>query len=306
MLSGLLLTKFLKIQIMKKNAFIIIATSLVAVSCNNNKPQADNTASAERERDSLQALLNQKDSTLSSYLMSFNDIQRTLDSVNVKEKNIYIKTERTSDIKTNVLAEINAEIAAINTLMDKNRENITKLNKQLKAGGGKNKQLEVAIKSLNTQLVQKQDELTALNVKLNGLNREVMQLQTSIGFLNAQNAAQAETIAQERNELHKAFYIVGTSKDLEKENIIDKKGGLLGIGKTSELKDDFNAKKFTQIDYTQLNSIPVNSKKVDIITSHPTNSYRLEKENGIIKDIVITNSEAFWNTSKYLVIIKGA
>lgn len=291
---------------MKKNAFIIIATSLVAVSCNNNKPQVDNTASAERERDSLQALLNQKDSTLSSYLMSFNDIQRTLDSVNVKEKNIYIKTERTSDIKTNVLAEINAEIAAINSLMEKNRQNISNLNKQLKSSGGKNKQLEQAIKSLNTQLVQKQDELTALNVKLNGLNREIMQLQTSIGFLNAQNAAQAETIAQERNELHKAFYIVGTSKDLEKENIIDKKGGLLGIGKTSELKDDFNSKKFTQIDYTQLNSIPVNSKKVDIITSHPTNSYRLEKENGIIKDIVITNSEAFWNASKYLVIVKGA
>jgi uncharacterized coiled-coil protein SlyX len=286
---------------MKKTAFIIV-TALSIVAC-NTKPQTDNVA--ERERDSLQIMVNQRDSKIRDFLASFVDIEHILDSINVKQKNIYLKTEKPSDVKAGVVADINREITAINSLMEKNRKKISDLNSQLKTSGGKNKELEDAIKTLNQQLSQKQQELVEMNSKLNVLNAEIMQLQASVGFLSVENATQADMIATATEDLHKAFYIIGTSKDLEKEKIIDKKGGLLGIGKTKELSNDFDATKFTQIDYTQLISIEINSKKAEIITTHPTSSYRLEKDKDLVKKLIILNAVDFWSASKYLVIIKG-
>ena len=106
--------------------------------------------------------------------------------------------------------------------------------------------------------------------------------------------------------LHTAYFVVGKSNDLQDAKIIDRKGGLLGIGRTSKLSQDFDNSKFTRIDYTVTNNIAINSD-MKIVTSHPTNSYTLEKDtkdNDLVKNIVITNPELFWSASKYLVVIK--
>src|SRR5207253_11489062 len=82
-------------------------------------------------------------------------------------------------------------------------------------------------------------------------------------------------------------------------------GGLLGMGKTSKLSSNFDNSKFTKIDYTQTTVIAVNSDNVKIITSHPTDSYKMEndsKKKGVVRNLVITNPEKFWSASKYLVV----
>ena len=122
----------------------------------------------------------------------------------------------------------------------------------------------------------------------------------------ARNGAQSQTIADETMALHTAYFVVGKSNDLQDAKIIDRKGGLLGIGRTSKLSQDFDNSKFTRIDYTVTNNIAINSD-MKIVTSHPTNSYTLEKDtkdNDLVKNIVITNPELFWSASKYLVVIK--
>ncbi|MGZ4097881.1 MAG: Cbp1 family collagen-binding glycoprotein adhesin, partial [Bacteroidia bacterium] len=183
---------------------------------------------------------------------------------------------------------------------------IAELKSKLKRSAGKNSKLEKAVASLTEQLAQKDQELASLNEKLTALNAQVEQLQTSLDTLNAKNSSQAQTIAQHTEALHTAYYIVGKSKDLAEAKVIDKKGGLLGIGKTSELNSDFDRSKFTRIDYTKMTTIPINSDKVKIITNHPSDSYTLEKDSkdkDLVKTIVITNPEKFWSVSKYLVII---
>ena len=87
--------------------------------------------------------------------------------------------------------------------------------------------------------------------------------------------------------------------------LIDKSGGLLGIGRTPKLSENFDKEKFTRIDYTQVLIIPVNSDGIKIITVHPSDSYTLDKEKNMVKNIVITNADKFWSASKYLVVIKG-
>jgi len=288
-----------------KIQFYLFALLITIISCNTKNKTSENNNLAN-EKDSLQNLLDERDSTLSAYMSSFIDIEQTLDSINVRQKNIYVRSESEPEVSYTIVDEINKEIKAINRLLDKNSKKIALLNSEIKKSGNNNKKIEEMITQLNQQITSKQDELAFLNSKLNSMNIKVFQLQTSVSLLNAQNEAQAAIIEKNKEALHRAFYIVGTSKDLQSEKIIDKKGGLLGMGRTQELSNDFDGNKFIKVDYTLLNNIPVNCKKIQIITTHPTESYKIVKENGQVKDIVITNADEFWKASKYLVIVKSS
>ena len=115
----------------------------------------------------------------------------------------------------------------------------------------------------------------------------------------------AKTIADETAALHTAYYTIGTSSKLKETKIIDRKGGLLGIGKTSKIAANVDNDKFNRIDYTMVNYLPLNSKNVKIITNHPSDSYLLYSDGSnkrFIKNLLITNPEKFWSVSKYLVI----
>jgi len=69
------------------------------------------------------------------------------------------------------------------------------------------------------------------------------------------------------------------------------------------LKSDFNKTSFTEIDRRNFKTIPVFSKKAELATSHPADSYVwVEGENGV-DWLEIVKPEAFWQTSKYLVIL---
>lgn len=284
-----------------KKYILISITAVSLFSCNEEKKTISNT---DRSHDSLEAIIKQRDSLNNEYLASFSEIERNLDSINAKQKGIYLRTEKPTEIKGNIKEEINSEIAAINTLMQKNRQKIENLNRKLKGSKKENEQFGNTIKTLNDQLVQKQTDLNELNLKLVSLNMKVEALETSVSLLKVENAEYKETIAEETAALHTAFYVVGTLKDLQNEKLIDRKGGLLGMGKTDELNKDFDSNKFTRIDYTKTDLIPVDCKKIEIVTTHPTDSYRLERVNNIIKYVHIINPKQFWGASKYLVVVK--
>lgn len=288
--------------------FFIIPVAIGAVllltpACNRAELEQ-----AKHERDSLRTVASIRDSMINDFIISFNEVESNLDSVAVKQHLITSTVASGREFQTNQKMRINAEIEAINNLMEANRKTIADLTRKLKTSSNKNIQFEKTIATLNRQLTQKFFELTLLNDELNLANAQVAQLKTSIDTLTAQNLDQSQTIAEEMRALHTAYYVVGKSKELQDEKLIDRKGGLLGIGKTSQLTENFDNSKFTRIDYTQTSSISINSKEVKIITTHPSDSYTLNKdinENDVITNLVITNPEKFWSVSKYLVVIKS-
>jgi chromosome segregation ATPase len=268
----------------------------------NQKELAD----SKQQNDSLISVVNERDAAINEFIVSFNEVESNLDSVAVRQHIIYASTEQKSELKQNQKERINAEIAAINDLMEQNRNQLADLNRKLKSSTHKNKELEKMIATVNNQLAQKDIELTALNEKLNNLNVQVAQLQTSVTILTDEGIAKSQTIAEDTKALHTAYYVIGKSNELQDAKIIDRKGGLLGIGKTSKLTADFDNTKFTRIDYTQIGTIAVNSE-MKMITSHPSDSYTLDKDiknKNKVKNIVISNPEKFWSTSKYLVVVK--
>ena len=73
--------------------------------------------------------------------------------------------------------------------------------------------------------------------------------------------------------------------------------------KGSVLKDgDVNKDYFTQVDIRTTKEIKLYSKDADILTTHPTDSYALEKDDKGQLTLKVTNPKEFWSVSKYLVI----
>lgn len=291
-----------------KNYIIIIASALLASAC--NQAELDK---ATRERDSLltvssslQSTVTARDSSLTEFMTTLDEVERNLDTVAQRQHIITVASDKPGELKKTQKERINSEILAINNLMEENRIKLEELNKKLKSSKSKNVQLEKMLATLNSQISQKDLELTALNEKLANLNAEVATLKLCMDTLIASNNAHQQTIAANTMALHTAYYVVGKSKELQDKNLIDRTGGLLGMGKTSKLNSDIDNSKFTRIDYTQVTDIEVNSP-VKIVTSHPTNSYKLDldgKVKNLVKRIVITDPEKFWSASKYLVVVK--
>jgi peptidoglycan hydrolase CwlO-like protein len=290
---------------MKKIIFAISAATILT-ACDNREIEI---ARLNHQRDSLIDVSLKREGTVNEFISTFNEIESNLDSVAVKQHIIYVNSDKKGrELTLDQKARINNEISSINDLMKQNQEKIEELKGKLKRSINKNHHLETTVATLNEQLMRKNEELGVLNDKLLGLDAQVAQLHTTLDTLTAQNNHQSQRIAENTKTMHTAYYVIGKTKELKEAKLIDTKGGLLGIGKTPELKNDFDINKFTCIDYTQVSNIPVNSEGVKIITVHPTNSYTLDKDaanKNMVKQLVITDPEKFWSVSKYLVIAKN-
>ncbi|MBL0105591.1 MAG: hypothetical protein IPP51_18490 [Bacteroidetes bacterium] len=287
---------------MKKIIFVIIAAVAIAGSgCNNHEAEI---AAAKRSSDSLAAIINTRDQSINEFLADFNQIETNLDSIAHKQDAINVNVENQGEMKSTTKERINQNIAAINELMEANRKKIAELNRKLKGNNGQIAELKKMIETLNGQLAEKDKELADLNDKLNNLNTQVAQLQTNIDTLNQVSAAKSKTIEDQTTALHTAYYVVGKSKDLQTKQVITRTGGLLGIGKTPMLASNIDNSKFTKIDYAQVSTIPIDSKAAKMVTSHPADSYTLNKTKDKVVSIQITNPEKFWSASKYLVVVK--
>jgi predicted nucleic acid-binding Zn-ribbon protein len=287
---------------MRKNLFIIGALiSILFSACNNHEAEDKKVSS---KMDSLSYILNARDSTINDLLTSFTEVQKNLDSVSIKQNLVSLKvSNQKGEFKKNIKDEINEEINNINNIIEQNRLKIEELSSKLKKSTNRIGAFQKMIKDLNEQIMQKNSESEALNGRLDELRIQVIQLQTSVDTLTKSNDSKSSYIASQTEALHTAFYLVGKSKELAEMKVIDKSGGLLGIGKTSKLSPDFDTKNFTKIDYTKMMTIPIDSKDVKIVTTHPTGSYTIDMENKKYTNLRITQPEQFWSASKYLVVL---
>ncbi len=288
-----------------KNYFLGLTASALLFSmitgCDGNKQQEARFA---RERDSLVNQLNVKDSAISNFIGSFNDIETNLATIKEKESIITLNSKSKGELTGEAKDRINEDIQTINKLMDENREKIAELNERLRKAGNKAGSLEKMVRNLNNQLAAKEKELADLRTQLATLNLTIETLRTTLDTITAESTGKTKVINEQTNKLNTAFYAVGTYKLLKEKKVLNKEGGFLGLGKEEVLTKDFNTEYFTQIDITKVSTIPVNDKKAKLLTTHPTDSYRFDTDDKkVITNLVITNPEKFWKASKYMVIV---
>jgi len=280
---------------------IVPVLALVFVSaCNNHEEELKKL---QAQQDSLKQVLNERDSLVDEFFNSFSEIQKNLNTIKAKEKIINVSAanaEKSPEIKN----QINNDIQSIYNLLQENKEKLKKLERRLRGAGLKIKSLQKTIVNLEKQLTAKNVEIDSLKSKLENMNIQITALESNVDSLSIENVKKDETITEQDKKLHEAYYVIGTKDELKEHGIITKTGGFIGLGRITKMRENFNKDYFTTVDIRDLKEIPVVSKKVEIVTQHPTGSYELVKnEKGIVQKLVIKDPDKFWSLSKYLVIM---
>lgn len=286
---------------MKKLMFVL--SVVVLASCGQHKKDI---ARMQAAQDSIAQLGTQKDATILEYLGAMNEIQQNLDSIKTIEKIVSVQTDRGIELKADAKQQIIEDIARINELLQKNKELVKSLQGKLRASNLKIVELETMIANLNKQVGEKDAEIVSLKQELENLHVNVASLNQKIETITRESeqtikeknqAIQEQTIA-----MNTAFYAFGTKKELEENGVIEKEGGVLGMGKTIKLKKDFNREYFMKVDIREFKRLPLNTKKAKVVTTHPVDSYRLTGDK-TVESLVIDKPEEFWKASKYLLIV---
>ncbi|MBK5284042.1 MAG: hypothetical protein JJE25_01445 [Bacteroidia bacterium] len=284
---------------MKKYFFFILA-AIAATGCHDYKADID---LLNKQKDSLLTEANYRDSTINAFIAGVNQIDDNIKSITEKQAEVSNMASQ-HEVSQNQFDRINENIQDINKMMEENRTQIEVLRKKLKGSNFKIAELEKSIASLQQQLDAKNAELEAMNQRIAELNSTVDNLNGNIKTLTAQTEDQAKTIVAKTTKLNTAYYTTGTYKELETKHVLNKEGGFLGIGKNKKMVNDFKPDAFTMIDLTQTKTIELNSKDAKVVSTHPTSSYKIDrKDKNHVNSLVITDPEAFWKASKYLVVM---
>lgn len=285
-----------------KNLFFVLSI-MVLVSCGQHKKEI---VRMQAKQDSISQLGVQKDNSILEFIGAMNEIQMNLDSIKSIEKIVSVQASSGTELKADAKKRIIEDIVQINDLLQKNKELVKSLQEKLRASNVKIAELENMISLLNKQMGEKDSEIASLKQELENLHINVAGLNQKIEQITTESEAtikaKTQTIDEQTIALNTAYYAYGTKKELEEKNVIEKEGGVLGMGKTIKLKKDFNRDYFMKIDIREFNQLPLNSKKAKIVTPHPADSYHLT---GVktVESLVIDKPEEFWKATKYLLIV---
>ncbi|MEM9933462.1 MAG: hypothetical protein AAF824_07610 [Bacteroidota bacterium] len=290
---------------------LVVALSFSMFSCNQKKLEQ-----LEAENKALKETTTRQDSVLNDFLATFNEIDNNLSEIKEREQIIAMRTDDPEMQRTGKDMIIE-DIQVINELLAQNKEKIDNLNKRLSGSNMKLNQFKAMVSKLNNQVTAKDGEITTLKQQLASQDFEIEALNGRIAVLSTSNDSlvatiddqtarlgeQEETINDQTTALNTVYFITGSFKELRENDVLEKEGGVAGIGRTAVLKDDFDDGAFTEVDLRDIDLIPVSQKKAEILTNHPSGSYRVVEENKMVQSIEILDPGTFWSNSKYLVVM---
>lgn len=270
---------------------------LMLASCNLVGGDKDKL---KAENDSLTMALNERNAELDEIMGTFNDIQEGFRQINAAENRVDLQ-RNTDENSVSVKEKITADIQFITKTMEENKAQIAKLQQQLKSSKTNSVQLKKAIEALNAELVMKTQQIEELRAELESKNVRIQELDDAVSNLNANvenltadNEAKAKTVSQQDKALNTGWFVFGTKDELKAQKIL-RKGDVL--------KDaDFNKDYFTEVDIRNMKDLKLYSKRAEVLTTHPADSYVMEKDDKGQLTLKITNPKDFWSVSRYLVI----
>lgn len=280
---------------------VIIVGAIVLTR--NNKKSAEEATLLKNEKIDLSSQLTRRDSIINEWVVAFNEIESDIRKITARE-NMLTMQSMNPEISKDKKREILTEIQYIRDLIDQNKKKISSLNAQLRKSGLNMAGLQARVDTLTANIQQKDTDIANLKMELVNRDFEIGELSRKMDTMQLTLADRESLITHQVDEMNTAYYVKGTYKDLKEKGLVEKEGGVLGLGRKESLQEDsLKNDLFKQIDITQTKSIPVNSKSAKLVTEHPTGSYEMVKDGSdMISSIEIKDPALFWKLSKYAVV----
>jgi chromosome segregation ATPase len=283
---------------MKKLAlfFLVAIMAVGCISKTEHQKQIDAT------RDSLTAVVGDRDNEILNFLLGFNEIQQNLDSIKQLEKMVTLETS-SKELSLSDKDQIIEDVNRLYNLLEKNKKLVADLKSQQGRDSRKIKELQETIILLEKQMFEKDGEIALLNERISALNIDVSNLRTTVTQLTAESERKSQELLDKENEANKAWYAFGTDKELIANNIIDKSGGFLGLGKSMSVTKKIDTEYFQMVDVRTFFSVPLNVKKAKLLSVHPEGSFHFEGTEKSVASLEIDDAAKFWSITRYMVIV---
>lgn len=255
----------------------------------------------QQERDSIMEVNEQQQQVLDDLTSSLVEVSASLDSIAQGEGMLRSSNESPVITKEQMLKNLEAFKATL----QENKERMAKLQKQLATRTDQLGQLSKLVDHLNAEIAAKEariaeleEQLAQANADMDLLRLDINSLSKTVSSLQDENAEQRQTMEAQTAEANKAYYVVGTSRDLKEKGLLTG-GGLLKKKKVNY--ESLNQALFTKIDIRNTTQFNIPSKKAKVLTDAPSDSYTIT-QNGNSCTLRITNVTRFWSISRYLII----
>ena len=274
----------------------LVAAALTFGGCQSKREKENTTDRSQEVIDSLQRVLAQSNSESEDLAKTIQQIREGFRQINEAEGRVTQENAETPNQQ--VIVE---NMAFIQQTLRLNRARIADLQQQLRNASQTSKETksayEAMVEEFNRQLESKSREIEELrkqlaekDIKIAEQSEQIDQLSDNVEDLTTKNEEKERTVVRQDQQLHTAWYVFGT-----KQHILEK-GDVMR-------SSNFNKEYFTKIDIRVTQKIPLYSKKATLLTSHPAGSYTLDKDAQENYTLRITNPDAFWSVSRYLVIL---
>lgn len=277
-----------------KKIFFAAGLCCLIFGCNGNQ----NNNEKNEERDSLQSVIDQKDSEINEMMGALSEIQEGFNLINEAEGRVNMMKDNAegNSMRENIMENMQF----IQQTLADNKQKIQELESKLKSGSISAAKLRDTLANLQKQLEEKTKDIEELRATLEAKDVKIAELDQAVATLKEEKQQiteqrdQTEQIARNQDaQLNTAWYVYGTSKELKAHNILIKGDVLQG---------DYDKDYFIKIDIRKTTVIPFNSKSAELLTNHPAGSYTLLKDSKGEYTLRITNATQFWSVSKYLVV----
>lgn len=276
---------------MRPFAYLLIGAALLQ-ACEPDPTQSPQYQQLSEDAARTRSTVTERDSTINELFATMNRISENLRTVRSKQGQLGAPAEG-GETDASTEQRIMDDIASIDGLLAENKTLLERLRKQAKKSAASITALEATVADLERSLSEKDAEIATLKEQLASTN-------SSLATLIEMYRDKSQLSDMQRTELNTCWYAVGTAKELRAKGVLTKEGGVAGIGSVDKLNTEHLAQDyFTKIDMVQTLEVPIMAKKARLATSHPAGSYKLEGADKLI----ITDPNAFWSLSKYLVIV---
>ena len=280
-----------------KKLFVLVLCMTALVACNQKNSKNEDLLLTQRT-DSLNRIIEQKDNEINDMMATMNDIEEGFRAINAAENRVSVAKQGEG---ASANERIRENLQFIQQTMQQNRELINKLRNQLRQSSVKGDQLRRTLDNLTRELEEKdgqlkalQAELQAKNIQIDELTEQVSDLSSNVSSLTEETTQKSRTIATQDKQLHSAWFVFGTKKELKEQHIIED---------GEVLRSNFNQSYFTKIDIRVDKEIKLYSRSAKMLTAHPASTYTLTQDANKQYVLRITDPQQFWSTSKYLVIL---
>ena len=280
--------------------FIVYSLLFVLLAWACGGPESENNP-LQLKVDSLEMVNTNQQSEIDYYLADFMEIQKVMDSVKSRQA-IIAAAGQSPELSSNTRANLTNDLLELETLMNEGKAKIELLKKEVSQSKRNMKSLKALIDNLQEKLEEKDGQIVELKKELGKVNVRVQTVERSFDSLAVSHARRGARIEQQTEVINTVFWATGNYTTLKEKKVISS-GGFLNARSGARISSDFNQDYFKSADRRKLLEIPIGTRNIHFATNHPSTSYELVKTDFMIEKLTILDPDAFWSSSRYLVIV---